>query len=29
MADALVLLLIISWGLVFWAYALFCEAVKR
>ena len=29
MADVLVILLIVAWGLVFWAYALFCEVVKR
>ena len=29
MTDALMILLIIGWGVAFWAYAQFCDYVKR
>jgi hypothetical protein len=29
MADVLMVLLIAGWGIAFWAYAQFCDAVKR
>jgi len=29
MADLLMILLILGWGIAFWAYAQFCDLVKR
>jgi hypothetical protein len=29
MTDLLVILLILAWGLAFWAYAQFCDLMKR